>query len=239
MANNSAYVCDIKSEQLIEGKKSFKKEVEAPAFVLKDGPTLAAGDDHTLTINGSVRARSFEGTFSGDASGLSNFSVKNMNTNDIHPSIEIQSSDYLLVQRILGEDSDLKKIKINDLLSMIPSKNGVYYNFVTNGANVGGEVSIFKKRASSGRSETLTFRTLKAGPNFQLLEEENTIEIKLCDKVSIKNLQADEVFIVPRRNKVLIENPVGGMIVYDEEAGTFYGYVKDRWVSLNGSTSHF
>ena len=27
MGNNSAYVCDIKSEQIIEGKKSFKKNV--------------------------------------------------------------------------------------------------------------------------------------------------------------------------------------------------------------------
>jgi hypothetical protein len=239
MANNSAYVCDIKSEQLIEGKKSFKKEVEAPAFVLKDGPTLAAGADHSLTINGPVHAHHFKGTFSGDASGLSNFSVKNMNTSDIHPSIEIQSSDFLLVQRVLEEDSDLKKIKINDLLALIPTKNGVYYNFVTNGTNVGGGAPLFKKRVSSGRSETLAFRTLKVGGSLQLLEEESTLEIRLGDRVSIKNLQVDEAFIAPRCDKDLIENPAGGMIVYDDETGTFYGYAKDRWVSLNRYTSHF
>ena len=239
MANNGAYVCDIKSEQFIEGKKRFKKEVEAPAFVLKEGPTLTVSPDRSLAINSGVTARHFKGAFSGDGSGLRNFSVKNMNTKDILPSLEIQTTDYLLVPRILEEDSDLKKIKINDLLALVPSKNGVYYNFVTNGANVGGGVSIFKKRVSSGRSEALTFRTLKAGPNFQLLEEENTIEIKLRDRISIKNLQVDEAFIAPRCDKDLIETPTGGMIVYDDETGTFYGYAKDRWVSLNRYTSHF
>lgn len=239
MGNNSAYVCDIKSEQIIEGKKSFKKEVEAPAFVVTDGPTLRATRDRSLAINGPLRAPHFHGAFSGDGSGLRNFSVKNMNTNDIQPSIEFQTSDYLLLQRILEDDSDLKKIKINDLLALVPSKNGVYYNFVTNGTNLGKGISIFKNRVSSGRSESLTFRTLKAGANIEILEEESTLEIKLCDRVTVKNLQVGETFIAPAQDKELIENPVGGMIVYEEETGTFYGYAKDRWVSLNRYTSHF
>ncbi len=100
MANNGAYVCDIKSEQLIEGKKRFKKEVEAPAFVLKEGPSLTVSPDRSLVINSGVTAHYFKGAFSGDGSGLRNFSVKNMNTKDILPSIEIQTSDYLLVQRL-------------------------------------------------------------------------------------------------------------------------------------------
>jgi len=230
MAYNAANVCDIKSDQTIKGKKTFIKEVVAPAFVLEEETKITKTKDGAVSVNGRLRADKFEG----DASGLKNFSVKNMNTDDIQASLAINGLDYLLVQKILDGEGELKKFKINDLLTLIPSKNGVHYSFINNAENKGAGCQIFKRRHSAGRSQLLYFRTLTSGSNIELLQNENEIDINLKDKVSISEVNVAESFMVPCKNKDAISAPTSGMIVYDNAKQRFYGYAKDRWVPLHG-----
>ena len=108
MAINGAYICDIKSEQTIEGKKTFAKEIVAPAFVLQDGTRLlntavtqiennvahcmllATGNstikaspavvlrNQTLIIDGTLKAVEIKGKLSGDGSDVQNISFDNI-----------------------------------------------------------------------------------------------------------------------------------------------------------------
>jgi hypothetical protein len=108
MAVNGAYICDIKSEQTIEGKKTFAKEIVAPAFVLQDGTELlntavtqiennvahrvllATGNStiktspavvlrqQTLIIDGTLKAVEVRGKLIGDGSDVQNISFDNI-----------------------------------------------------------------------------------------------------------------------------------------------------------------
>ena len=108
MAINGAYICDIKSEQTIEGKKTFAKEIVAPAFVLQDGTKLlntavtqiennvahrvllATGNStiktspavvlkqQTLIIDGTLKAVEIRGKLIGDGSDVQNISFDNI-----------------------------------------------------------------------------------------------------------------------------------------------------------------
>jgi len=229
MAINGAYVCDIKSDQTIKGKKTFIKEVVAPAFVLEEGTKITKTKDGAVSVNGPLRAHKFEG----DASGLKNFSVKNMNTDEIQASIAINGLDYLLVQKILDGEGELKKIKINDLLTLIPSKNGSLFNFINNGTNKGEGAEVFKRRHSSGRSQTLYFRTLAAGPNIELVQNENEIDINLKDNIVVSGISAVESLTVPCKNIDKVKNPIDGMIIYDERNKRFCGRAGGKWVPLH------
>jgi hypothetical protein len=233
MAINGAYICDIKSDQTISGKKTFIKEVAAPAFTLEKGKRLRVAADGAIEINSVVRAHRFEGAFVGDASGLKNFSVKNMNADEIQSSVSIVGSDYLLAQKILDGDGELKKLRLNDLFALIPSKNGVYYNFITNGENKGSGCQIYKRRDSSGRSQTLCFRTLTSGPNIELLQNENEIEVRLKENISTSELNISTSFVAPRVKKGDIQKPINGMLIYNTADDRFYGYAKDRWIALH------
>ena len=108
MANNGAYICDIKSEQTIEGKKTFIKAIKAPAFVLEDGTELqntavtqinnnaarrlllASGTttieacpnitfvEESLVIDGSLRATQIAGKLIGDGSSIHSLTFDNI-----------------------------------------------------------------------------------------------------------------------------------------------------------------
>jgi len=228
MAINGAYICDIKSEQTIEGKKTFTKEVSAPAFVVKKGPELTSNKEGALLVKGLVSAVGFEG----DASRLKNFSVKNMNADDIEQSLAINNRDYVLVQKIVDNDCELKKIKINDMLTLIPSQNGVLFNFITDGSNRGHGAQILKGRSTSGRSQVLNFRTLDEGPNIKISQHESQVEIGLSADVAISGLRVDDTFLAPRRNIDEIKDPDEGSIVYDSVSERFYGFSGKGWVPL-------
>jgi hypothetical protein len=231
MAINAAYICDTKTDQTVGGKKTFTKEIKAPAFVVKKGPELTSNKDGALLVKGVVSAAGFEG----DASRLKNFSVKNMNAADIEPSIAINKGDYLLVQKIVDTDSELKKIKINDVLTLIPSQNGVLFNFINNGSNKGDGAELLKGRSTSGRSQVLNFRTLHGSANINIIQEENAIHVDLNEEISISTLQADEALVVPRLCRHTVESPINGMFVYDEKEHRFYGYAKNRWIPTRHS----
>ena len=230
MALHPAHICDIKSDQTIDGKKTFIKELTTPAVTLGEGKRITVTKDGAISVNGCIQADGFEG----DGSGLKNFSVKGMNADDIQASVAINGGDYLLAQKILDGEKGLKKLRINDLLTLIPSKNGVYYNFINNAENRGSGCQIFKTRNSSGRTQTLYFRTFVGGPNIELLQNENEININLKDNLSISEVNVTENFTVPCKNKDAISAPISGMIVYDNIKQRFYGYAEDRWTPLHG-----
>ena len=231
MAINAAYICDTKTDQTVAGKKTFTKEIKAPAFVVKKGPELTSNKEGALLVKGVVSAVSFEG----DASRLKNFSVKNMNADDIEQSLAINNRDYVLVQKIVDNDCELKKIKINDMLTLIPSQNGVLFNFITDGSNRGHGAQILKGRSTSGRSQVLNFRTLDEGPNIKISQHESQVEIGLSADVAISGLRVDDTFILPRLSRNAIANPTNGMFVYDESEHRFYGYAKNRWIPTRHS----
>jgi hypothetical protein len=111
MAMNGAYICDIKSEQTIEGKKTFTKKIVAPAFVLEDGTELqntavtqinnnaarrlllASGTttieacpnitfiEESLVIDGSLRATQIAGKLIGDGSSIHGLTFDNIDGN--------------------------------------------------------------------------------------------------------------------------------------------------------------
>jgi hypothetical protein len=231
MAINAAYVCDTKTDQVVKGRKTFTKEVRAVAFTIIEGPTLSKTKEGDAFLKGTLRAHKFEG----DASGLKNFSVKNMNADDIEQSLAVNSSDYLLVQKVIDTDSELKKIKINDMLTLIPAQNGILFNFINDGSNKGGGAQVFKKRHSSGRSQMLHFRTLSGGPNIEITQEENEIEVALSEDISVSGLHVDDVFVLPRLSRTSVADPENGMFVYDDLEHRFYGYAKNRWIPTRHS----
>ncbi len=233
MGINAASICDIKSDQTIKGKKSFSQEVRAPAFALMGGPRIASNATGGMVVNGSLQADKFEG----DGSGLINFSVKNMNANDIEQSIAINGADYLLVQKVFERNSELKKIKIGDLLTLIPDQNGVLFNFITDGANKGPGAQVLKGRTTSGRSQILNLRSLTGGPNIEIVEGDNDINISIKETVTLHNLEVNEALVVPRCSRGNVAEPVNGMLIYDESNQRFYGYAKNRWLPTRQSFS--
>tara|TARA_Y100000310_G_C20066141_1_gene527209 strand:- start:245 stop:475 length:231 start_codon:yes stop_codon:yes gene_type:complete len=74
---------------------------------------------------------------------------------------------------------------------------------------------------------------LTGGPNIELLQNTNEIDINLKDDISISTMNIVESLKVPCKNKDAVESPSSGMIVYDNSEQRFYGYAKDRWLPLH------
>ena len=240
MGINAAHICDLQSDQEIKGKKSFVKGIKIGTA---RGPCaeFKLEEKDKLRINCKSVRGAFEGSFDGDGSKLKNLPIKNLQADDIHTSNSFNVTDYFLIQKVLADKNnrELKKVKINDMFSLLPSQNGVLFDFINNGSNVGAGLHLLKGRKISGRSEVLEFRTLQHGPNFISEQTDNEITLKLNPDVSVKKLSIDNGLLVPRVNRKEVKSPEPGMIVYDTETNAFYGYIKDKWITLNRYTSHF
>ena len=94
---------------------------------------------------------------------------------------------------------------------------------------------MFKNRTASGRNQVLNFRSLRGGPNVEIVQEENLINISLQSEVTLSKVQADDALVLPRVARHQVESPVNGMFVYDDTEHRFYGYAKNRWVPTRHS----
>ena len=240
MGINAAHICDLQSEQQVTGKKSFSKGLKIGKST-EPGAHLKVEQKNNLRIDCAEVRGNFAGKFSGDASELKNIPLKNLQANHIQACGSFQTSDNLVIQKVLDNkvDSELKKIKINDLLSLIPSQNGALFDFINNGENVGGSLEVLKGRKISGRTEVLEFRTIRTGVHIDAEQTANEIVIDLAQTISVASADIRQVLVVPRVEMEDIKTPIIGMIVYDTKSDSFYGYGKNKWVSLMRYTSHF
>ena len=227
MASNGAYICDIKSDQVIEGKKTFTREVATPSLIIDKAVKIThEGSGARLKIDGHVEAASF----SGDGANIQNISFENFSTN-IERTRAAHNEDMVLVQQ-RSNPKGIFKIDTKSFFSLIPTYNGITYNFVTNGKSVGEGCKILRDRTTTGRSVELNYRTLTFGPNLCGKENEDEINIMISPDVSVEKISVTQAFIAPRVAQESIEAPVSGMIIYDSTVQKFLGYVEDRWIEL-------